>query len=75
MVPAPMASGGDGLTADGAAYLVEQILAAVPPGSRTAAALELVQALERIYDRHRTPRPAWLPAVCNEYRRDQVPML
>jgi AcrR family transcriptional regulator len=64
------ASGGDGLTQEVAAYLVEQMLAAVPPGSRTAAALELVQALEQIYHRHRAPRPAWLPAVRNEYLRE-----
>ena len=62
-------SGGDGLTPEVAAYLVEQVLATVPPGSRSAAALELVQALERIFDRHRTPRPTWLPVVRNEYRR------
>jgi transcriptional regulator with XRE-family HTH domain len=54
---------GDGLTPEGAAYLMEQILAAIPPNERIKAAFELVQALERIYDRHRTERPAWLPAV------------
>jgi hypothetical protein len=45
------ASGGDGLTPDVAAYLVEQVLATVPPGERSGAALELVQALEGIYAR------------------------
>jgi hypothetical protein len=60
---------GDGLTPEGAAYLMEQILAAVPPDERIKAAFELVQALERIYDRHGTPRPAWLPAVRADYLR------
>jgi AcrR family transcriptional regulator len=63
------AAGGDGLTPDVAAYLVEQVLAAVPPGERNRAAVELVQALEGIYDRHGTPRPVWLSAVRDEYGR------
>jgi hypothetical protein len=58
---------GDGLTPEGAAYLMEQILAAIAPDERVKAAFELVQALERIYDRHGTPRPAWLPAVRADY--------
>ena len=60
---------GDGLTPEGAAYLMEQILAAIAPDERIKAAFELVQALERIYDRHGTPRPAWLPAVRADYLR------
>jgi AcrR family transcriptional regulator len=60
---------GDGLTPEGAAYLMEQILAAIAPEERVKAAFELVQALERIYDRHGTPRPAWLPAVRADYLR------
>jgi hypothetical protein len=63
------ASGGDSLTPEVAVYLVEQVLAAVRPGERAGAALELVQALERIYDGHTTPRPAWLRVVREEYRR------
>jgi hypothetical protein len=47
---------------------MEQILAAIPPDRRIKAAFELVQALERIYHRQRTPRPAWLPALRNQYR-------
>ena len=62
------ASGADGLTPDVAAYLVEQVLAAVPPGERGRAALELVHALEGIYDGHTTPRPVWLSVVREEYR-------
>ena len=58
---------GDGLTPEGAAYLMEQILAAIAPDERVKAAFELVQALERIYDRHGTQRPAWLPAVRADY--------
>jgi AcrR family transcriptional regulator len=65
------ASGADGLTPDVAAYLVEQVLAAVPPGERGGAALELVHALEGIYARHGAPRPVWLSAVRDEY---QVPV-
>lgn len=60
---------GDGLTPEGAAYLMEQILTAIPPNERIKAAFELVQALERIYDRHGTERPAWLPAVRADYLR------
>jgi len=63
------ASIGDGLTPEGAAYLMEQILAAIAPDERAKAAFELVQALERIYDRHGTQRPAWLPAVRADYLR------
>jgi hypothetical protein len=62
------AAGGDGLTPEVAVYLVEQVLAVVRPGERVGAALELVQALERIYDGHATPRPAWLAVVRQEYR-------
>jgi hypothetical protein len=62
------ASGGDSLTPEVAVYLVEQVLAAVRPGERVSAALELVQALERIHDSHTTPRPAWLSIVREEYR-------
>ena len=62
------ASGGDGLTPEVAVYLVEQVIAVVWPGERVGAALELVRALERIYDGHTTPRPAWLSVVREEYR-------
>jgi hypothetical protein len=62
------AAGGDGLTPDVAAYLIEQVLAVVPPGTRVAAALDLVGSLERIYSTHGAPRPAWLSVVRNEYQ-------
>jgi hypothetical protein len=62
------AYGEDGLTRDTAAYLLAQVLAAVPPGERTAAAVELLRSLETIYDHHHAPRPAWLSAV-----RDELP--
>jgi len=62
------ASGGDGLTPAVAAYLIEQVLAAIEPGARNAAALDLVRSVEEIYTSHSTPRPAWLSAVRNEYR-------
>lgn len=62
------AAGGDGLTPEVAAYLIEQVLAAVPPGTRVAAALDLVGSLERIYSTHGAPRPAWLGVVRNEYQ-------
>ena len=54
------AGGGDGLTPDAAAYLMEEMLAAIPPGERKAAALELVQGLGRIYAMHGVPPPVWL---------------
>jgi hypothetical protein len=62
------AAGGDGLTPEVAAYLIEQMLAAVPVGSRKAAALELVNGLEKLYARHDVTRPAWLSAVRDGYR-------
>jgi hypothetical protein len=44
-------------------------LAAIEPGARSAAALDLVRSLENIYASHQAPRPAWLSAVRDEYRR------
>ena len=64
------AKGGDGLTPEVAAYLIEQVLAAIEPGARKAAALDLVRSLESLYANHQAPRPAWLSAVRNEYRRN-----
>jgi hypothetical protein len=61
------AEGGDGLTPEVAAYLIEQVLAAIAPEKRNAAALELVRAVEGIYARHDTPRPAWLSSAHSEY--------
>ena len=62
------AGGHDSLTPEVAMYLIEQVLAAIQPGARKAAALELVHAVERIYDSHGAPRPAWLGSVGKEYR-------
>src|SRR3954447_23604641 len=62
------AQGGDGLTPEVAAYLIEQVLAAIEPGARHAAALDLVRSLERIYASHQVPRPAWLSTVRDEYK-------
>ena len=39
------AGGGDGLTPEVAAYLVEQVLAVIEPGARRAAAQDLVRPL------------------------------
>lgn len=61
------AAGGDGLTPEVAAYLIEQVLAAIAPEKRKAAALELVRALESIYTRHDAPRPVWLSSARSEY--------
>jgi hypothetical protein len=61
------ATGGDGLTPEVAAYLIEQVLTAIAPEKRKAAALELVRALESFYARHHTPRPAWLSTARSEY--------
>lgn len=57
------AQGGDGLTPEVAAYLVEQAVAAIEPRARRAAALDLVRSLEDFYTSHQAPRPAWLSAV------------
>jgi len=65
------AAGGDGLTPEVAGYLIEQVLAAIAPGVRRAAALELVRAVEAIYASHGAPRPVWLSAVRNEYRTSE----
>jgi AcrR family transcriptional regulator len=61
------ASGGDGLTPEVAAYLIEQVLAAIPPGARKDAGLDLVRSVELIYASRGAPRPAWLSAVRNDY--------
>jgi hypothetical protein len=61
------AAGDDSLTPEVAAYLVEQELAAISPGDRKAAALDLVNALERIHASYSTPPPAWLSAVRNGF--------
>jgi hypothetical protein len=68
------ASGGDGLTPAVSAYLIEQMLAAIAPGARSAAALELVRSLEGIYRSHSTPPPAWLSAVRNDYGGEKMPV-
>jgi len=58
------ASGGDSLTPEIAEYvLVDQVLAPIPANVRACAALELVRSLERIYDSHDAPHPAWLGTV------------
>ena len=58
------ASGGDSLTPEIAEYvLVDQVLAPIPANVRACAALELVRSLERIYDSHDAPYPAWLGTV------------
>lgn len=69
------AAGGDGLTPEVAAYLVEQILAVIPPGTRVAAAMDLVRSLERMYATHGGPRPAWLSVVRNEYQGTATPSM
>lgn len=63
------AQGRQRLTPEVAAYLIEQVLAAIEPGTRNTAALDLVRSLESTYASHQAPRPAWLSAVRNEYRR------
>ncbi len=65
------ATGDDSLTPDAAAYLVEQGLAAISPGDRKAAALELVHALERIYASYDTPQPAWLSIMRRGFRTSE----
>jgi len=62
------AAGDDGLKPEVAAYLIDQMLAAIAPGERKAAALELVSALETFYVRREVPRPVWLSAVRGAYR-------
>jgi hypothetical protein len=63
------ARGNDGLTAEAAAYLAHQLLAAIQrEDERRVAGSELVSALERIYASSGTPRPAWLSAVGREFR-------
>ena len=57
------ADGGDSLTPSVAAYLMEQVLAPIDERERASAAMELVCAVERIYDSHGAPRPAWLGAI------------
>jgi hypothetical protein len=62
------AGGGASLTPDIAVYLMEEMLAAIASSERKAAALELVQGLERIYTSHGVPLPAWLSVARDEYQ-------
>jgi hypothetical protein len=62
------AGGGASLTPEVATYFMEEMLAAIAPGERNAAALELVQGLERIYTTHDVPPPAWLRVVRDDYQ-------
>jgi hypothetical protein len=55
-----------------AAYLVEQELAAISPGDRTAAAVDLVRALEQIHRHYGTPPPAWLGVMRNGFRASEA---
>jgi len=57
---------GDSLTPEAASYLVQQLLAMIDDGERSCAELELLGALERIYDSRGMPRPAWLGPLANE---------
>lgn len=66
------AAGGDSLTPEVAAYLVEQELAAISPGERNAAAVDLVAALEQIHRNYSTPPPAWLGAMRNGCRTGEA---
>jgi hypothetical protein len=66
------AAGGDSLTPVVAAYLIEQVLAAIAPGARAAAVLELVRSLERIYATHDVPLPLWIGVVRDEYQGDDL---
>jgi hypothetical protein len=50
--------------------LLLKVLAAIEPGARSAAALDLMRSLESIYASHQAPRPARLSAVRDEYRRN-----
>ena len=63
------AAGGDGLTPEAAAYLVRELLAPIDEGKRRRAGLELLRALEGIYQDCDTPRPAWFALLGNEYRQ------
>ncbi|MFL5539203.1 MAG: hypothetical protein ACJ8J0_09425 [Longimicrobiaceae bacterium] len=63
------ATGTDGLTMETAAYLMQQLLAPIDEGKRRRAGLELLRALEGIYQECDTPRPAWFAPLGNEYRQ------
>jgi len=54
------AEGGEGLSADSAGYLIEQMVAAIPPNHRAAARSEVLEGLDALYRTHETPPPAWL---------------
>jgi hypothetical protein len=63
---------GDGLTPEAATYVVKQLVATIQEDEeRLGAALELVDALERIYASSGTPRPAWLSAVGREFQGER----
>jgi hypothetical protein len=64
------AEGGEGLSAHTAAYLIEQMLAAIPPDHRAAARTEVLEGLDRLYRKHGTPPPAWLHELRREAKEE-----
>jgi AcrR family transcriptional regulator len=53
-------SGGAGLTVPAARYLIDQMLAAVPPFMRLAASVALLENLVAVHARFGVPAPPWV---------------
>jgi hypothetical protein len=62
--------GGEGLSAEAARYLIEQMLGSIPRALRVRATLELLDGMEVLYRRYGLPPPAWLHELRRELRAE-----
>lgn len=61
-----VATGEEALSSEVAGYLIEQMLAAIPPVQRPAAKAEMMEGLERLYRNREVPPPGWLGELRQE---------
>jgi AcrR family transcriptional regulator len=62
------AQGVDGLPADAARYLLQQLLGPIPRAVRSAAGVELLDAMDVLYRKYGSAPPAWMHALRREMR-------
>ncbi|MBV9110841.1 MAG: hypothetical protein JO306_15630 [Gemmatimonadetes bacterium] len=58
------------LNVEAGRYLVEQLLAAVPPSLRAAAGAEMLDKLEALFERFEVPLPPWVDRLRKELREE-----
>lgn len=64
------ARGEGALNVEAARYLVEQLLAVVPPSLRAAAGAEVLDKLEAVFERFEVPLPPWVDRLRKELREE-----